>query len=89
MASGVIGLSTTTMALFISPPFIRLCSSNASSSCKKQKVRHGAISLLKSFMCLRSACCVPRTGELKSIKAVTRYSFAGTAVNSAFLSSSK
>src|SRR5580704_9324884 len=50
ISSSVTFLSTITMALLISPPLMRLFSSSISSSCKKQNVRHGAISSLKSFM---------------------------------------
>ncbi len=72
--SSVTGLSTTTIALLISPPLIRLLASSHSSSWKNEKVRQGAISLLNWVISFSAACWVPSTGELKSISVLMRYS---------------
>ena len=48
IVSGDSALSTYTIALFKSPPFIKPCSNNISISCKKLNVRESEISFLKS-----------------------------------------
>ena len=37
---------------------------------RKTNVRHGEISFTKSLIFFSPACCVPKTGELKSIRVV-------------------
>src|SRR6218665_2518844 len=56
--------STITMALLMSPPLIRLSLYIASSSWRKQKVRHEAISFSNCSKEVMEACWLPNTGEL-------------------------
>jgi hypothetical protein len=65
-----ISLSTYTMALFKSPPLIKLLSNNISNSCRKLKVLAFAISLLNSESEFIVAFWVPKTLVPKSTIAV-------------------
>ena len=56
--------STITIALFMSPPLIRLFSKSNSNSCKKQNVLEEAISRLKFFKDERFDFWTPKVCEL-------------------------